>query len=178
MCAKVCSRREHTAFGRLRCAFVERSPRWLHYAVRDPQRCACTLQPTLPALFSRFISPVHVSTLHSTRLPVAASPHLPQVELALTTILDTIALRDEHEVMNHINAFTRLERANIVEQFYVPRDALHTVSWIHPFKGSVLSVRNALEEGFATVEREALFTAPNITWLRPGGRPEVHEGHM
>lgn len=96
-----------------------------------------------------------------------------EVELALSTILDTVEVRADHEVFNHIdgsrNVATFLEDYNRV-------GGARVLGWAHPFKTTKGPLRDRRLADFAMAEREALFTAPNLTWLRPGGRPEVHMG--
>lgn len=109
-------------------------------------------------------------------LALLFAAHHVEVELALTTILDTIALRAETEVLNHVNG--PRDPAKLLEDFHDRYDGVRTLGWIHPFKWTWAALRERQLADFATVERDALFTAPNMTWLRPGGRPEVHIGKL
>ena len=94
--------------------------------------------------------------------------HLVEVELAFTTIIDSIALREDTEIFNHIYG------KNSIDATTGKFDILRTVGFIHPFKWSKERDRQVAD--FARVKSEALFTAPNFTWLRT--RPEVHLGFL
>ena len=77
-----------------------------------------------------------------------------EVELALSTILDTIAPRAEHEVFNHIDGSRSI---NTFLEDYSKLDAVHTLGWAHPFKLSNAALLRQMELDFRTATEEMLF---------------------
>ena len=101
-----------------------------------------------------------------------------QVELALTTIMDTLSLRAEQEQLSHYNGMLRIDEI-LVEQFNSTSGngaAARALDWFHPFKYSWPLMRQRQEMEFERAEAEGWFTQPDVAWLR--ARPLVHGGHL
>ena len=119
-----------------------------------------------------YIPGVHASAFRD--LAYLFGNNLVQVELALTTIVDTLALRSEQEQLSHKNGLVRIESELLREFNEYPPFAL---DWYHPLKFTWVRLRERVTAEFARAEAEGWFTwAVNMTFLR--ARPIVHGGHL
>lgn len=100
-----------------------------------------------------------------------------EVEMAYTTIMDSMALRREQQPLRHVNAWARKTLDDLMQAYrHTSTDALSVLDWIHPFKLSNSDVRAFVEAEFARAARLRLATAPDLAALQK--RPNVNVGHL
>ena len=131
-----------------------------------PQGVSCDLTDAL------YVPGIHGSEFSD--LAIMFGNNHVEVELALTTILDSLSLRSEQEVLRHVNGPRKSRQ--LLDDFHFKMNGVRVLDWIHPFKFTWEELRQQQELDFAAADSNNWFTAPNITWLRE--RPAIHWGHL
>jgi hypothetical protein len=99
------------------------------------------------------------------------------VELALTTIMDTLAPRAAQQRMRHVNSVRRdTWDSTLAPWRALEGDPLQLLDWFHPLKLSGADARAFLAGELARAQAQRLFTRPDLPRLRV--RPPVSVGHL
>lgn len=105
-----------------------------------------------------------------------------EVEMAFTTILDSIEYRRDQEQMRYVNTDKRKDFAMLLGYWdnphaYKPhKDGLSVLDWFHAMKLSDPQTRVFFEAQIERAARQRLFTRPDMTALRR--RPLVDTMHL
>ena len=108
---------------------------------------------------------------------------LTEVELAYSTIIDTLALRADQQRMRHMNAVQRKSLEGLLthwrdDSVFRPGvdDPLRLLDWFHPVKLSSPEAGAFFAAQFEAARQLRLFTRPNVTALL--ARPNITVGHL